>query len=186
MIDEFEPECVFHVFNKAVGNDKLFINEENYFYFLKRYYHYLNEKVETLAYCLIPNHFHFLIKIKPEVENNQVIKAFSDFQNSYTKSFNKVYSRNGSLFQRKFKRIKIDNEEYLSRIIIYLHQNPVKHRVVKDPGEWKFSSFKVYFSDKPTYINKSLILDWFGGEEGFIQSHRVNTGLYLPEEYSLE
>ncbi|WP_114750221.1 transposase [Pleomorphovibrio marinus] len=186
MTDEFESECVYHIFNKAIGEEKLFRLEDNYYFFLTRFQDYLGEKVQTLAYCLIPNHFHLLVSIRPTVSNNQVVKAFSDFQNSYSKSFNSVFDRNGSLFRRKFKRKKIEDEAYLSRIVIYLHQNPVKHRLVKDPIEWRFSSFRSYLSDKPTKLSRDLVLGWFGGNEGFRISHKENTELYLPEEYLLE
>ena len=186
MNDEFEPECVYHIFNKAIGEEKLFRQDDNYYFFLARFQHFLDEKVETLAYCLIPNHFHLLIRVRPNITNNQVVKGFSDFQNAYCKSFNKVFSRNGSLFQRKFKRKKIKNEVYLSRIVIYLHQNAIKHGLVKDPKEWRFSSFKSYLSDNPTKLSRDLVLGWFGGIEGFRISNQANTELFLPEEFLLE
>jgi putative transposase len=186
MIDIFEPEGIYHIYNRAIGKEKLFLSEENYVYFLTKYQHYLGEKFETLAYCLIPNHFHFLVKIKPTFSNEQVVKSFADFQNSYTKSINKVFSRKGSLFQRKFKRKKIDSEEYLSQIIIYIHLNPVKHHLTKSAFDWKYSSFNSYFSEKPTKLNRSLGLDWFGGVEGFRVSHQENVEIYLPVDYQME
>jgi putative transposase len=108
----------------------------------------MGEKFETLAYYLIPNHFHFLVKIKPTFSNEQVVKSFADFQNSYTKSINKAFSRKGSLFQRKFKRKKINSENYFSQIIIYIHSNPVKHELTKSLFGWKYSSLKSYLSKK--------------------------------------
>jgi putative transposase len=186
MTDIFEPEEIYHIYNRAIGKEKLFRSEENYFYFLNKYQQFLGEKTETLAYCLIPNHFHLLVKIKAFVSNEEMVKAFSDFQNSYSKSFNKVFSRNGALFQRKFKRKKIDTEEYLSRIIIYIHQNPIKHRLTKNHSEWKFSSFQAYNSEKPSKINRRLVLEWFGGLDGFRIAHQDNVELYLPESYLLD
>jgi putative transposase len=186
MTDIFEPESIYHIYNRAIGDERLFRNQENYFYFLEKYQHYLGEKLDTLAYCLIPNHYHFLVKIKEDSSNDLIVKAFSDFQNSYSKSFNKAFGRNGALFQRKFKRKKIATEDYLSRIIIYIHQNPVKHQLAKDPIDWKYSSLKSYFSEKPSKLDRRLVLDWFGGLEGFQKYHKANSELYLPEELILE
>ncbi|MFD2200980.1 transposase [Shivajiella indica] len=186
MTDIFEPEEIYHIYNRAIGNEKLFLSEENYSYFLNKYHQFLGDKLETLAYCLIPNHFHFLVKIKPNITNEKLVKAFADFQNSYSKSFNKAFKRHGALFQRKFKRKKIDSEEYLSQVIIYIHLNPVKHKITQSPFDWNFSSLKTYLSEKPTKLNRSMALEWFGGLEGFRISHQENVVIYLPDEFQME
>ena len=63
-----EPDKMYHIYNHANGNDNLFYSDENYFYFLKRYSELLSPIVDTYAYCLMPNHFHWLVKIKSEKE----------------------------------------------------------------------------------------------------------------------
>src|SRR5699024_11262862 len=68
------PNRYYHVYNRANGEDRLFKNRENYSYFLKRYRQYIVSVADTLAYCLMPNHFHFLIQIKEEKEILQVMK----------------------------------------------------------------------------------------------------------------
>ncbi|EKB48516.1 transposase [Cecembia lonarensis] len=186
MTDIFEPEGIYHIYNKANGDEKLFKSDDNYFYFLEKFNTYLGNKVGTLAYCLIPNHYHFLVKVNSDISDEQLVKAFSDFQNSYSKSYNKVFSRNGSLFQRKFKRKKIKSEEYLTRIIIYIHQNPVKHQLTKGPFEWRFSSFQAYLSDRSSKVSRELALEWFGGLEGFRIAHQENVEKYLPEDLLME
>lgn len=186
MTDFFEPEGIYHIYNRAIGNERLFLSKENYSYFLTKYQQLLGDKLETLAYCLMPNHFHFLVRIKPNFSNEQIVKGFADFQNSYSKSINKAFNRHGALFQRKFKRKKIDSEEYLSQVIIYIHLNPVKHKLTKSPFDWKYSSLKTYLSEKPTKLNRGLGLDWFGGMEGFRISHQENVAIYLPDEFQME
>ena len=64
----FEPDKMYHIYNHANGNDNLFYSDENYFYFLKRYSELLSPIVDTYAYCLMPDHFHWLVKIKSEKE----------------------------------------------------------------------------------------------------------------------
>lgn len=186
MIDIFEAGGIYHIYNKAIGKEKLFPREENYAYFLEKYHHYLNDKLETLAFCLIPNHFHFLVKTKENTTNGLIVKAFSDFLNSYSKSINKALGRNGALFQRKFKRKKIDSDDYLSRIVIYIHLNPLKHKLTNDALDWKYSSFRSYLSGNQSKLNRELVLEWFGGLDGFKQAHQANTELYIPEEFTLE
>ena len=63
-----EPEKIYHIYNHANGKDNLFYSDDNYFYFLKRYSEILLPILDTYAYCLMPNHFHWLVKIKSEKE----------------------------------------------------------------------------------------------------------------------
>ncbi|MCC5937547.1 MAG: transposase [Lunatimonas sp.] len=186
MADIFEPQGIYHVYNRAIGDEKLFKSNDNFLYFLEKFNFYLGDKVETLAYCLIPNHYHFLIKVNSDISDDHLVKAFSDFQNSYSKSYNKVFSRNGSLVQRKFKRKKIKSEEYLTRIVIYIHQNPVKHQLTKRPFDWKYSSFQAYLSEKPSKVSRKLVLEWFGGLEGFKTAHQENVENFTPEDFLFE
>jgi len=186
MTDIFEVGGIYHVYTRAIGDEKLFRNDDNYAYFLGKYHHYFNEKLETLGYCLLPNHFHLLVKVKENTTNDLIIKAFSDFLNAYAKSINKVFGRNGPLFQRKFKRKKIDTEEYLTRIVTYIHLNPVKHGFTNDPSDWKYCSYKSYLSKSQSKLNRELVIAWFGGLNGFNIAHKSNTDLYLSEEFTLE
>jgi len=58
-----EADCYYHVYNRANGNEKMFLNEDNYRFFLKRYNYYISPIADTFVYCLLPNHFHFLIRV---------------------------------------------------------------------------------------------------------------------------
>jgi REP element-mobilizing transposase RayT len=128
-------ETYYHIYNHANGNENLFVEDKNYKFFLEKYYLHLNPVVETIAWCLMPNHFHLLEKVKSEDEiysafpkfqtlenlklkSNFISKQFSNFCSSYTQSFNKVYKRRGSLFLKNFKRKEIDSEDYLRNLII--------------------------------------------------------------------
>src|SRR5690554_3535460 len=132
MIDkysEFKPDCFYHVYNRANGSEKIFLTNKNYVFFLKKYTQYLADIVDTYCYCLMPNHFHFLIKIKDEKEldltiqglkkleaselNKLISKRFSNFFSSYTQSLNKIEGRKGSLFMKNFKHKRVTSESYL-------------------------------------------------------------------------
>ncbi|HZI24926.1 MAG TPA: hypothetical protein VFD46_07615 [Chryseolinea sp.] len=121
-----EPGCLYHIYNHAVGNDKLFLSEENYRYFLRRYEHFIPQVAETYAYCLMSNHLHFLVEVKNQIlipensrysESQFVSKQFSNLFSSYSQAFNKQQRRMGNLFISNFKRSKVDAEEYLTTLI---------------------------------------------------------------------
>lgn len=81
MDDIFESDRIYHIYNRAVGDEKLFRIDDNFLYFLQKYHQYLGDKVDTLAYCLIPNHFHFLVKVKSGIENDLLVKSFLTLRN---------------------------------------------------------------------------------------------------------
>ncbi|MFQ3598463.1 MAG: hypothetical protein SNJ55_04590 [Chloroherpetonaceae bacterium] len=183
--DKFEPETFFHIFNHAVGNENLFRNDENFRYFLKKYDEYTESIWETYAYCLMPNHFHFLVKINP-VEALQKLPKFADdthefvmqklsnLLNAYAKAYNIRYKRKGALFLDFTKRIAVKNDAYFTALINYIHQNPVHHGFCKSMDEWVYSSYQSCLSDKKSKIKRQEILEWFGGKTSFEQFHREN------------
>jgi putative transposase len=108
-------------------------------------------------------------------------KAFRDFFISYAKSFNKRYGRSGSLFQYKFQRKPVEDNDYLRRLVVYIHNNPVRSALCRKPAEWDFSSYTVILGTGPTAIKRDDVLDWFGGREVFIAYHQQYTNQDLKE-----
>src|SRR4051812_26901115 len=116
-----EPGKFYHIYNRGNNKENLFREERNYFYFLNLWSKHIFPIAETFAYCLLPNHFHFAVRIRGEEDllsrqTSQVSKtcevlckqAFSNFFNAYTKTINSTYKRTGSLFQERFKRKEIN------------------------------------------------------------------------------
>ena len=169
----------YHIYNRGVNSCNLFEENSNYEHFLRLYEKYILPVAETFAYCLMPNHFHFLVRIKNEEEifnsknlsglkrpdrfqiPNRPSKQFSNLFNAYTKAFNKRYNRTGPLFERPFKRILIENESYLKYLVYYIHHNPVKHGFVEDMIEYPWSSFLTVSSPKNTNLKRKEVIDWF-------------------------
>jgi putative transposase len=98
-------------------------------------------------------------------------KKLSDFFNAYAKAINKTYGRSGSLFQHPFGRVPIRSDRQFWNGIAYIHQNPQKHKFVEDFRDWKYSSYGVLIADKPTKLQRDIVLDWFGGREGYLKLH---------------
>ena len=173
----------YHIFNRGNNGEDIFAEERNYRFFMQRYAKYIEPIAYTYAYCLMKNHFHFLLRIKTPKEQrgthdiSQVFRVlepsqqFSNLFSSYAKAFNKLYGRTGSLFQHPFHRIEVEEETYLMQLIIYVHQNPQRHGFVDNFRDWPFSSYQAIVSSTATRLQRDEVLEWFGGREGFLEGH---------------
>jgi len=134
--------------------------------------------VEILAFCLMPNHFHFIIR---EIKKGGLTK-FMIKMGGYSKYFNEQYKRVGPLFQSRFKAVPVLNEQQLYRVFCYVHTNPVelwergwknfeiknKREAIKKLNEYKWSSYRDYIG-KPTHTmvtQRDFFLEFFGGSQG--------------------
>lgn len=133
----------YHIYNRGNSKQKIFLDTEDYNHFIKLLYlcnsiksitfrdislnTYDFNREETLinlgAYCLMPNHFHLLIKEKIENGTSKFIQKLST---AYSMYFNKKYKRTGGLFEGKFKSQHIDSDQYLKYMFSYIHLNPIK------------------------------------------------------------
>ena len=190
-VQPLEPDGYYHIYNRGINGTKIFENDANYSYFLKQFSKYVIEVADVFAYCLMPNHFHFLLKVKSKASldcflnqnvNRSIVskeglhaaqnitsKQISKFISSYTQAFNKVNNRHGGLLERPFKRIKIDSEEYLKNLIVYIHQNPTDLNI--DFRNFKYSSYHSILSNAKTNLLRDEVLEFFGGYENFIFCH---------------
>ncbi len=165
-----EEGFFYHIFNRGNNKQKIFLEEENYLYFLKLLNKYIVPIADIYCYCLLDNHFHLLISIKEGTVNPS--QSFSNLFNAYTKAFNKRYERVGSLFQRPFKRIRITKEEYLRSLVLYIHHNPENHNLIQDFKKYKFSSYNSILSQSKSNLKKEEIISWFEDMENFKFVHR--------------
>lgn len=168
------PGSIYHVFNRAVGNENLFRKEEDYYKWIEYFKKYVIPFCELYAYCLLPNHYHFLLRINFDSTAICFSKAMSDAANSFCKWYNKEYKRKGSLFIRPFKRKLIEDDHQLAWTTWYIHRNPMHHGYTNDWPCWKFSSFQVFFTEKPTSLSRDFILDFFGNKEELLKQHVLN------------
>ena len=171
----------YHIYNRGNNGEILFREERNYPYFLKLYANYIEPMAETYAYCLMGNHFHLLVRFKPEdcqsskdwqsCSQVHASRAFSNLFSTYTKAFNKSYQRTGSLFEKPFRRKLVDNDRYFTTLVVYIHRNPQKHAFTTDFRKWPYSSYAAVLSARPTRVQRDAVLDWFGGRIGYEELH---------------
>jgi len=165
------------------------LEKRNYAYFLRLYEKYIVPIADTFAYCLLGNHFHFMVRIKEEKDlpqdlpgfqnlglmegrNKPLFRYFSNFFNAYTKAINKAYSRSGSLFEKNFKRKPVTHDSYIQSLIAYIHYNPQKHGFVDNYRDWPYSSFSALCDEEETFLARAEILSWFDGLDGFVRFHQ--------------
>ena len=239
----FEEQCYYHVYNQGNNKENLFYNDGNYIYFLEKWNKYFSNYLDVWSYCLMPNHFHFLVEVKeknvstgnlrksqvacrggdfrslsrvlgkktseipshipseisegskgeiPEGSegkpgiNKILLNQFKNFFISYAKSINKQQNRTGSLFQKKFKRIHVDSDDYITTLIHYIHHNPIHHGFVKHYSKWKYSSYNAILSNLKTKVKRDIILEWFNSRDEFIKFHQQEINYKTIEKYIVE
>jgi REP element-mobilizing transposase RayT len=175
------------VFNRGNNRENLFREERNYRFFLERYTHHVAPVADTFAYCLLRNHFHLLVRIRPESEWPDAVapsQHFSNLFNGYTKAVNRVYGRTGSLFQKPFGRIEVTSERYFAQLICYIHQNPQRHGFVSDFRSYPHSSYHALLDSRPTKLRRAEALAWFGGRDDFETMHGQDLPGLLTDEFA--
>jgi REP element-mobilizing transposase RayT len=135
-LEPLDKDNIYHIYNRGINGESIFLTDENKRYFLSLLDKYLNGIASIYAYCLMDNHFHLLVSL--ESKGEVATQQFSNLFNAYAKAINKSVSRTGSLFEKHFKRIRIDNEDYLKQVIVYIHLNP-KHHFDLDFSKFKYS-----------------------------------------------
>lgn len=173
--ENVEASFYYHIYNQGNNRENIFFEERNYEYFIKLMDKYISPLAEIYAYCLLPNHFHLLLRVNDNVEQNKCAQAFSNFFNAYAKAINKSYQRSGSLFKRKFSRIKVENEDYLKKLVLYIHTNAQHHGIIDSFEDYTHSSYKAYFSQKATNISKGYILSLFEDIRNFAFAHKTKS-----------
>jgi REP element-mobilizing transposase RayT len=117
-------------------------------------------KVDMLAYCLMPNHYHFLLKQLSTASLSQFIASVF---NPYIQVINRQAGRRGPLFAGRFKDVLVDRDEYLIHLCRYIHLNPVEAGLVEHPEEWPFTNY----------------LEWIGEREGTLQDREFINGIRI-------
>jgi len=169
-----EPKKFYHLYNRGNNKQTIFFNRGNYLHFLRKIRKYVRPHVQILSYCLMPNHFHFLIFSNNNFSSEKFSEDIRIMLSSYTQGINNQENRSGSLFRQNTKAKNIlGSRSYrpVLRCFYYIHQNPVKANLVSNLEDWEFSSFPDYAGFRNgTLCNKKLaikLLDLPDQEEKF-------------------
>lgn len=201
---ELNEELIYHVFSRAIGDEKMFKTEVDFISFKQKLTRFLDPVVDIIAYSFIPNHFHLLIKIKTlesiklhaELEgrcidnlvvSDYVVNQFSRCLNSYTKTFNIKNLRKGALFINRFRRVEITDESHFCAAVFYIHKNAVHHGLTSNIMDWPYCSYpalinKIYFS-----AASAEIMEYFGSFDKFKIYHeqeiKLKSSMIKLEEF---
>jgi len=186
----FTNQQIYHVYNRGVAKQQIFDDYNNYKHFLLTLAFYLerhpktklsearkdylknifNEPckeplVEILAYCLMPNHFHLILK---QIKENGIVTFLGHCCNSYTRYFNTINERVGPIFQGRFKAVMVENDAQLFHLSRYIHLNPFVAKITKKPKDYQWSSIAYYLNDESSRICKpNDILQHFDKSEKY-------------------
>ena len=187
---------IYHVYNRGVEKRPLFLTKWDYLRFLDliNYYRFTNcpikysyfkqmsikdreetlgklkvasEKlVDILAFCLMPNHIHFLLK---QLQDNGISKFMAKITNSFSHYFNIKQERVGHLFQGNFKAVRIESDEQLTHVSRYIHLNPVTSYLMNfdQLQAYEYSSYPEYVGKKMRFCNTNLVLEYFKNKDEY-------------------
>ncbi len=176
-MDKFILGNIYHVYNRGVDRQRIFYSERNMTFFLIHLAKYFaKEKVSLYAYCLMPNHYHLLIKItQPEFGR----KVMQPLMTSYAKAINRQQNRVGPLFQGSFRTKMMPSYEVTIYASKYIHLNPVKAKLVNHPRDWAYSSYRDYMRRaNHSFVNTDFILSYFNNSRDY------EAFLFDDKEYS--
>ena len=155
----YQKDNYYHVFNRGCNKEKIFFAESDYKNLLTKIKLTKNTyKIEVIAYCLLPNHYHLMLY---QASNKPISDWLRDLFNGYAQRFNRKYDRSGTIFERTAKPKLITSDKYLIDGIHYIHSNPFKHGIVDNPADWEFSSLSEYLSEENVLVSKRILGNYF-------------------------
>jgi REP element-mobilizing transposase RayT len=157
----FHPGDTYHLYNRGHNRENIVLERENYGYLLHLVRRHLLPVMDVLAYCVMPNHYHLLVRMKARdgspvqisevLETSEISRQVSNammrFSVAYTKAINKRYGRVGALFQGPYQ-VKPVPPERLLDLSCYLHHNPVAAGLVEDAADWPYASARDYLGKR--------------------------------------
>ena len=183
-VTPLESDCFYHIYNRGINGEVIFKTDRNYLFFIKKVKDNLLSVCDIYAYCLMPNHFHLLVKIKSDDDLDNLVKVdgmhspqnifskqFSSIFNSYSQAFNKENNRHGALIESPFKRKIISSEDYLRQCFIYIHQNPCSGNF----ETYRYSSYKTVLSNSATSLKRDEVIELFEDKDNFTFCHKKET-----------
>lgn len=162
------PGHYYHFYNRGQSRMKIFHEPENYAFVIRKIKYYATSfDITVIAYCLMPNHYHFLVR--QNSENPAGLLPQRVF-NSYSKAYNLRYGRHGTLFEGHFQVKMIVKNTHLLHLCRYIHANPQKDNLVENVADWPYSNY----------------LEWVGVRKGtLIDPEFVRDNFQTPQEYKI-
>jgi REP element-mobilizing transposase RayT len=137
---KYNDHSYYHVYNRGAHKEKIFFSEKDYQLCLTLLWKYSNKYfVSLIAYCLMPNHYHVVLK---QNDCGSISRCIQSTFNAFSQTINLQQNHNGTLFQGKAKSKFIDADNYVLQVVRYIHLNPVACGLVHKPEEWNYSDYR--------------------------------------------
>jgi putative transposase len=181
------PRLVFHITQRAAGKEPLFVEDSDYLFMLWLMKEIsASHSLKIYAFCLMPNHTHFLMST---TEQN-LYDAMRDLFSRYAMKFNKKYERRGHLFGGPYRQAICLDDSYLLAASLYIHLNPVRAGLAADPLSYRWSSCRLYCSqrDRESFVDPNFVLGILPDDAGRKKRYKVlmEKGMELISGHVLE
>src|SRR3989338_4491301 len=135
------PNAFYHVMNRGAGRQAIYLIDDDYKIFLEA----VKESakffdIRIICYCLMPNHYHLLI----QTPKANLSRAMRHLNGVYTQRFNRYHKKDGPLFRGRYKAILVQEDEYLTHLIRYIHLNPIQANLAEDLSKYPWTSHRDY------------------------------------------
>lgn len=127
-------------------------------------------QLPILAYCLLPNHYHWLVRQDGEIPAGMLPRRVFG---SYTQAYNRAYHEQGTLFQSTYHVSLVDSDDHICSLCRYIHTNPVKHGLVATIDAWPYSNYHDWVSDTPDPHQEAFF------DPGFVSQYFGNVAQYI-------
>ena len=176
---------MYHIYNQGNNRQLIFSCDQDYLEFLRLFRKYVVDHGKVLAWCLMPNHFHFLMyanedSAKPKrlgnIDTCMLSNGFRLLLSKYAQYLNKMENRSGSLFRQKMKAKAVSggSEHYGFVAFQYIHQNPLKAGLVQKIEDWLYSSFADFAGKRSGTLCDKVLAE---------QLIAFNTNNFVDESY---
>ena len=183
---QFTQGEYYHIGNRGAGRQSIFWDEQDYLRVIELMKTVSRRcQLTVIAYCLLPNHYHWLVRQDGPIFANQLPKRVFG---SYTRTFNNRHGRAGTLFEDRFHGIHVDSDDYLHHLCRYIHANPVRHGIADSLELWPYSNYLDWVGDRRgTLVERAFIDTHFGAAGGYRASLQayLSGDAVLPEDLRL-
>ncbi len=172
----------YHIYNRGARRLTIFREPTNYLFVIGKIKEYSRANdISVIAYCLMPNHYHFLLRQNGDEPAGNVPQSVF---NSYSKAYNKRYEQSGTLFVGRFRAKHIHSMPHLLHLCRYIHGNPVKDGLIADPADWPYSNYLEWLGErKGTLVDREFVQNYFSSPKDYRSFvHEYLKSRQLPED----
>lgn len=163
---------LYHIISRGNNKNWIFKSEQDKDKFLEILYKHAKADLELYAWCVMNNHVHIVLQMP--FDKLSIVMGKINF--TYSMYYQRQYNHNGHVFQGRFLSEPINTEEYLLQVIKYVHNNPMKAKMINYLGEYQWSSYRWFLKKHSSRLTIDIMGAYFGNNESdFLRFHQLET-----------